>query len=83
MTDWTMYILIFQILLFVINITGFALIKFNDLRHLGKDVSELKADKEKFHDKIEKKVEAIATSVKAVSDTVIAMSARCEERHKK
>lgn len=49
---------------------GFFVIKFNDLRHLGKDVV-----------KMEKRLENIELSVSKHTVNFAKLSAKCEERH--
>lgn len=68
--DWTMALVIFQVLAFALQMGIFAVLKFNDLRHLGIDVAN-----------INKNMAELRTEFKKVSDKVIDMNARCEERH--
>ncbi len=57
--DWKAVLIGTNILTILVNIVIFATIKFNDLRHLGKDVAEIKEDNKKiikYYHKLDKKI---------------------------
>jgi len=81
--DWKIIVLVVgQFLVIIANIGCFAIIKFNDLHHLGKDVIALKKSNSRFQKDIKNEVKTIAKEVKTISDSLIAIGARCEERHR-
>lgn len=70
MIDWKIGIFILQIILICSNIITFMILKFNDLKHLSADVKGITKEMKEFK-----------TEFKKVSDKVIAIDVRCEERH--
>lgn len=53
--DWKFYLFVLAIINIIVTAISFLTIKFNDLRHLGKDVTKM----DKKVDRIESKVNAI------------------------
>jgi len=70
--DWKSGLIILQTLVIFGNILIFAVIKFNDLKHLTEDVSE-----------ITKNIKGVFRRLGKVEKAVIKRDAICEERHNK
>lgn len=50
--DWKFYLFIMAIINMAVTLISFISIKFNDLKHLGEDVKELKVDLKKNTSKV-------------------------------
>lgn len=70
--DWKIILFISQVLVLGGNVATFMVIKFNDLRHLSKEVKELTNE-----------IKSFKKEFKKVSDSVIAIKATCNETHKR
>ena len=66
----------------VFNGVMFCVIKFNDLKHLTKDVDELKSENKEHKTLIEKKLDRIFTRLGKIDRAIVRRDAICEERHK-
>jgi len=72
MIDWKFWMFIMQGITALITITGFIVIRCNDLHHLEKDVKEIKI-----------KIDNIENRVIEVKERQIAQETICNERHSK
>jgi len=70
MFDWKIGLFILQIITAMISLTGFLVIRFNDLHHLSLD---MKATKQKLNE--------IEKDINAIKEKQSAQLAVCDERH--
>ncbi len=70
-TDWKFWIFVLQALVIFVNLVTFFAIKFNDFRHLRKQVEEL-----------DKKILNLTASVVKLGKDIVKINTRCEERSK-
>lgn len=69
------------IILLLINGAGFALIKFNDLKHLDIAVKDNKLQQEKNYEKLDKTLDKIFRRLGRIEKNQVKRDAVCEERH--
>lgn len=50
--DWKVYLFLMQVVTTIVTVVSFLTIKFNDLRHLGKDVSEIQTELKAINRKV-------------------------------
>ncbi len=81
--DWRLGILILNGLVILFNIFIYITIKFNDLKHLTKDVEELKLENKDFKIKIENKLDKIFRRLGRMEKKQIQIETKLEERTKK
>lgn len=67
-----------KFLMWVATLVGIALIKFNDLYHLGKDFKELKLSLDYLNNKLDTILEKIEENEVKIAE----INVRCEEREK-
>ncbi len=72
LNDWKFWLVILNFIVILFNIGIYTTIKFNDLKHLAKD-SEI----------VKKSLEKIFKRLGRMERTQVAITTRCEERHKK
>lgn len=72
LSDWKFWLVVISIIKDFIVVLGVILVKFNDLHHISKDVKDLKSNINKIFNKLGK-----------IEKSQVAITTRCNERHKK
>jgi hypothetical protein len=67
-TDWKFYLFLMAVLNTVVTAVSFVTIKFNDLRHLGKDVSEIRDDLKEVNSKVNNIDKTLAVQKQRIDD---------------
>lgn len=67
-TDWKFLLFLMAVVNTVVTLVSFLTIKFNDLRHLGKDVSEIQKDLKQVNSKVNHIDKTLAVQKQRIDD---------------
>lgn len=75
--DWRMISVIFSLFQFIFMAVVFAIIKFNDLKHLDDDVKSLANQQRAYEKQQDKRHEENLNAIKELSNKISFISGRC------
>jgi len=67
-SNWKFWLFVVAICQIALTTYGFAIIKFNDLKHLGKDVGDIKTDVKDLSSKVNKIDKGLAVQKQRITD---------------
>ena len=67
-SDWKYYLFLMALINTAVTLVAFLTIKFNDLRHLGKDVSSIQMDVKEINSKVIKIDKTLAVQKQRIND---------------
>ena len=82
MGDWRIWALVASLIKDFVLVVGIVLVKFNDLKHLDKDVKTIQKNDKETREVLGKKIDTVLEKITDLEKAQTAMKAVCDERHK-